>query len=619
MQTVKSDAGQNDEFWTALQAGEPLPAPRPTFAYKKFTSYLNALGVNVKKDGNNLQLIPFTDQQVKEMSNGEIKDAGLMVRAKDLHPEVGGLFDPKVTGGLDGTKWSHIRLAEIMPNPLFERSIQSLTGLDQKQYRDLVSGRKAIDKKGKLTTDLESGVTGGPAIALMLKKIDTQKGLADAQKALQGPNLKGNRLDQANKRVKYFTALNSAGLSPHDAYMMQYVPVLPPSMRPLSQLPNGDINNDDLNDLYKGVHLTSKKLEESSALLPEEEREGIRTELYDGLLALTGLSGHPTRTSRGILDIIGGKRVETSGGFATGKKLGSPKEGFFQNKLVKRKQDLSMRSTIVPEPSLGLDEVGIPRQAALEIYKPFVVRELRSMTGISPLEAQKQIKQGGELVNRALERVVSERPVLLKRDPVLHKYGIQAFKPRIVGGKAVQIHPLVTSGYNADFDGDAMSAFVPVGNAAVDEAKQMYPSRNLFSPSTGNLMYTPTLETQLGLYGITQSGKKTNHKFSDIKELHSAVDKGDVGFNDHVKVGGMDSTAGRFLVGEALPESMRASFLKDANPLDKGGQRTLLTEVATKHRNDYGEVVNKLKNLGNRWSTETAFSLGMEEIGRAHV
>jgi DNA-directed RNA polymerase subunit beta' len=617
MQTLKSDAGQSDEFWAALQAGEALPAPRPTFAYKKFTSYLNALGVNVKKDGNNLSLIPFTDKQVEEMSNGQIKDAARMVRAKDLRPETGGLFDPKTTGGVDGTKWSHIRLAEAMPNPLFERAIQSLTGLDQKKYTDLVTGRAALDKSGNLTSNLDAGVTGGAAIDSLLKKVDTKTALEQAQKELDNPNLKGNRLDQANKKVKFLRALDSAGLNARDAYMMQNVPVLPPSMRPISQLPNGDLNFDDVNGLYKGLHLTSSQLkkQQSSKLLPPEEMQETREELYDGLRALTGLGGNPRQEFRGILDVIGGKRLETSGGRATGRKVGSPKEGFFQKKLVQRKQDLSMRSTIIPEPALALDEVGLPRRAALELYKPFVVRELRNITGASPLEAQKKIGEGGQLVNRALERVVESRPVLLKRDPALHKYSVQAFKPRIVGGKAVQIHPLVTSGYNADFDGDTMAAFVPVSNEAVEEAKKMYPSRNLFSPSTGSLMYSPTLETQLGLYGITQqTGKKTGKQFKDIKEVHSALNKGQVGLNDTVRVGGLTSTTGKFLVGEALPEDMRKDFLKRKDPLDKAGQKELLTTLAKQHRNDYGEVVNKLKDLGNRWSTDTAFSIGLDDI-----
>lgn len=615
MQTLKSDAAQNDEFWSALQAGEDLPAPRPTFAYKKFTSYLNALGVNVKKEGNNLQLVPITDKQVEEMSSGAVKDAGRMVRAKDLRPEKGGLFDPKTTGGLDGTKWSHIKLPEAMPNPLFEKSIQSLVGITGKGFNDVMSGRKAYDPKtGKLTTDLDKGIVGGSAFSAMLDKIDVDKELAAAKKAVENPRLKGNRLDRANKKVKYLQALQAAGMTAKDAYMMKNVPVLPPVMRPLSQLPNGDLNVDDLNHMYKGISLSAKKLKEMSPLLPDEEKNEVRAEVYDGLKSLTGIGGHANKEFRGIIDVLGGKRPEISGGRGTGKKVGSPKLGFFQSKLVQRKQDLSMRSTIIPEPALGLDEVGLPRKAAMELYKPFVTREIRNMTGVSPLEAQRQIKEGGQLVNRALERVVEQRPVLLKRDPVLHKYGIQAFKPRIVGGKAVQIHPLVTSGFNADFDGDTMAAFVPVSQDAVEEARKMHPSRNLFSPSTGDLMYKPTLETQLGLYGISQEGTRTNKSFKNVKEVEQAIRKGDVGLTDQVRVGGLTNTTGRFMLAGALPEEMRKGFLKRKGPLDKGAQADLLTTVAKKHRNDYGNVVNKLKDLGNQWSTETGFSIGLDDI-----
>ena len=616
MQTVKSDAAQSDEFWTALQSGEMLPAPRPTFAYNKFMSYLNALGVNVKKDGNNLQLVPFTDKQVEEMSNGVIKDAGKMVRAKDLKEEVGGIFDPKVTGGWrGGTKWSHLRLPEAMPNPLFEPAIQALTGLKKTQFEDVIAGRAAIDPKtGKMSTDTDNHLTGGKAFDHMLGKLDVKTELEDAHKKLQNPNLKGNRLDHANKKVRYLTALSNAELTPREAYMMQNVPVLPPILRPLSQRPDGDLNFDDLNQMYKGIGLSANKLAQLSPLMPESEKHELRAEVYDGLRSLTGLGGNANREFRGVLDIIQGHRPEREGGKGTGRKIGQPKEGYFQKKLVQRKQDLSMRSTIVPEPALGLDEVGLPRSAALEIYKPFVIRELRNLTGVSPLEAQRQIKEGGPTVNKALERVMESRPVLLKRDPVLHKYGIQAFNPRVVAGKAVQIHPLVTSGFNADFDGDAMGAFVPVSAEAVDEARKMYPSSNLFSPSTGDVMYKPTLESQLGLYGLTKPGSKGGKTFKNIDEMESALRKGEVDLNAQVKVGGVSSGVGRFLIAGALPTAMRGEFLKSTKPLDKSSQTELLTRVATDYRNDYGTVVNKLKDLGNRWSTQTAFSLGLDDI-----
>ena len=615
MQTLKSDASQGDAFWAALQTGEPLPAPRSTFAYKKFNSYLNAMGVNTKKEGNNLTLIPFTDKQVLSMSNGEIKDGGRMVRAKDLKPEKGGLFDPTVTGGMEGTKWSHMKLPEPFPNPLFERSIQSLVGITGKDFGAIMDGKKGIDAKtGKLTIDLDNSLVGGKAISHALGKIDVDTALKGAMDQLNNAGLKGSRLDQVNKKIKYLKALKSAGITAKDAYTMNVVPVLPPSMRPISARPNGDLNTDDLNHMYKGISLSTKQLRDMSKLLPEEERSEIRASVYDGLKSLTGIGGTMNRDYRGILDIIGGKRPDVTGGRGSGAKLGSPKYGYFQKKLVHRKQDLSMRSTIIPEPAMGLDEVGLPRKAALELYKPFVVREIRGLTGASPLQAQKMIREGGEQVNRALERVVEERPVLLKRDPVLHKHGIQAFKPRIVGGKAVQIHPLVTSGFNADFDGDAMAAFVPVSPEAVKEANRMMPSNNLFSPSTGGIMYSPTLESQLGLYGISKIDKRTNKSFKDIKELESGIRKGEIGYNDQVKVGGINSGVGRFMIAGALPPAMRKGILSSKAPLDGKAQRALLTTIAKDHKNDYGESVNKLKDLGNDWATNTAFSVGMEDI-----
>jgi DNA-directed RNA polymerase subunit beta' len=615
MQTIKSDAAQSDEFWAALQAGEPLPAPRPTFAYNKFVSYLNVLGLNVKKEGNNLQLIPFTDKQILSMSNGAIKDAARMVRAKDLQEEKGGLFDPDITGGHSGTKWAHIKLPEPYPNPVFERAIQTLTGLKGKEYDAIIEGKLAVNPTtGALSHDVEHHLTAGRAFEKMLSNIDVKKELAAAQKSLDKPGLKGNRLDNANKKVKYLTALKDAGLTAQDAYITQYIPVIPPIMRPLSQRPDGEINYDDLNHMYKGISLSASRLAAASPLLPQSEKAEIRADVYDGLRSLTGLGGHLNREARGVLDIIQGYRPEREGGWGTGQKVGTPKSGFFQKKLTQRKQDLSMRSTIIPEPAMGLDEVGLPRSAALEIYKPFVIREIRGITGMPPLEAQKHLKEGGPLVNRALERVMETRPVLLKRDPVLHKYGIQAFKPRIVQGKAVQIHPLVTSGFNADFDGDAMSAFVPVGAEAVAEAYKMFPSKNLFSPSTGDIMYRPTLESQLGLYGITRVGDKTNKSYTNFQEMQQALNKGDIKHNDQIKVGGLHSTVGRFLLAGSLPEPMRRDFLTSKTALDKRGQEELLTQIGREHHNDYGAVVNKLKDLGNDWSTNVAFSLGLEDV-----
>jgi DNA-directed RNA polymerase subunit beta' len=610
MQTYKSNADNNDQFWSAIQSGDPLPPPRPTFAYKRFGALLKTMGVNMEKQGNNINLMPLTDKQVKEMSNGEIKDAGRMLIGKNLKEEKTGLFDKDVTGGKDGTKWSHIKLPEPMPNPVFEKSILALTGLKQKELDGLMTGKTAIDPKtGKFTTP-EKGISSGPAINSLLKKIDVDKELASSQAELKKPGLKDNRLDRVNKKVKYLRNLKKLGMTPTEAYMTKHVPVMPPSMRPMSALPDGTIINDDLNHMYKGLGISANKFRETSKLDLPEEYNKRRAAIYDGMKALSGVGGHMNRRYRGVLDIISGKTLDRD----TKQKGGSPRESYFQSKLIKRKQDMSMRSTIIPEPELGLDQVGIPRKAAMEIYKPFVVRELRSIADTTPLKAQQMIKDKDPLATRALERVVHERPLLLKRDPVLHKYGVQAFKPILTSGKAVKIHPLVTSGYNADFDGDTMGAFVPVSHEAVQEAKKMYPSRNLFSPATGSLMYKPSHESQLGIYTLTQEGKSTGKTFKTMAEAAKAAQQGQVGMTDMVTIGKDRTSVGRALVAKTLPKQLRSDVLKGRVALDGKGQSELLTRVAKQHKNDYGDVANKLKDLGNLYATTNAVSIGLDDI-----
>ncbi|MCK4306557.1 MAG: hypothetical protein KAY24_20105 [Candidatus Eisenbacteria sp.] len=451
MQTYKSDAGNNDTLWAAIQSGSPLPPPRPTFAYEKFSGMMRTMGVNMTKQGNSLNLLPLTDKQTRDMSNGALKDAGKMVLGKNLKEEKGGIFDKQVTGGLNGTKWGHIELPESMPNPVFEKSIVALTGMKKKDFSELMAGTKAIDPKTGKWVDPENGISCGKAVSHLLKKIDVKKELASSLKELEKPSLKGARLDGVNKKVKYLQSLDKLGMSPTEAYMQKTIAVMPPSMRPLAVRPSGDLISDDLNGMYKGIGTAVLKLKNANPLLPDDMLNNRREALYDGMKSLAGLGGHLNREYRGVLDIIHGKSLIKD---TKGEKGGSPREGFFQSKLIKRKQDLSMRSTIIPEPELGLDEVGIPKKAAMEIYKPFIVKELRGMTGMTPLAARKAVEGGDALAGRALERVIDQRPVLLKRDPVLHKYGIQAFKPQIVSGKTVKIHPLVTSGFGADFDGD---------------------------------------------------------------------------------------------------------------------------------------------------------------------
>jgi DNA-directed RNA polymerase subunit beta' len=605
MQTYKSN--NNDQFWEMIQSGDSPPTPKVPFVFKKFEGYLKGMGVDVQKEGNDIILQPLTDKKVLEMSNGELRNPNQSLRGKDLKPEPGGIFDPKATGtrGIAsdlGTKWSHIKLAERMPNPVFESPIASLLALPRKHVGEIVAGKRELE-----------GKTGPSAISDALKKVDVNKEAASLKAAL--PTMRTSNLNKANKKLKYLRALQKAGASPVDAYTMKYVPVLPPTMRPVALRDNGDLVHDSLNDLYTGIGKTNYQLKTMDPAMPEEEKNPLHEALYDGIrsLSLTGTESQGKHLN-GIAEIIAGR--------------GSPKEGFFQAKVIGRRQDLSMRGTIVPEPSLSLDEVAIPRKAAAEVYKPFVVANLVNRRGYSPLMAQQKVKEDGIEARSALDEVAAERPLLLKRDPVLHKYGVQAFKPRLVTGKAIKIHPLATTGYNADFDGDKMSAYVPVSQKAVKEAWKMLPSNNLFSPSTGFVMFKPTQESMQGLFKLTEMGKKTNKTFNTAGEAARAVKEGKIGLDDVITVKnfsglpGLDklaaapkrTTVGRMMVYNALPSELRTDkVLTDKEfVLNKGKLQDLLTDVAALDKGSFGSVSDKLKDLGNARST--GLSIGLSDF-----
>jgi len=611
MATYKSDM-QDSTFWNMIQEGYEPPPPKAPFSYQKFVGLLNGLGVNVDKKGSVLQLTPLTDAKVMEMAGGargELSKPHLLLRAKDLREEKGGLFDPIATGGLSGNKWSFIKLIEPIPNPIFVGSnhrpgpVPSLLGLKMKEFESVMTGETKLN-----------GKTGGHAVLDALKKVDVPGEMKSLREKL--PTLTGADLDRANKKLKYLMALSETGLSPDVAYMMKVVPVLPPAFRPATVTHKGDLQTSSLNGLYKNIAILNNKLTEvDPRTYSETHRAPLRSQLYESVKALQSIGGSvgydmdtpasSKRALKGILDIIGGGEGE------------QPKDAFFQSRLIKRRQNLSIRSTIVPEPKLGIDEVGLPRGAAMELYKPFVVAELFK-TGFRPLDAQLEMKKGSKVAFDALERVVKDRPLLLKRDPSLHKFSVMAFTPKLIEGKAIQIHPLVTGGYNADFDGDTMAGTVPLTREAVDEAKKMFPSKNLFSPTTGAVMYSPTQDSMLGLHLISRWGTKTSKTFASPIELNKAFDKGEVTPTDVVKVGGKETTLGRLLLESRMPRDFHLNKDILHNPLwvidKKSLTSQIITPLAKNHTRDFAHVVDQLKDLGNEWAYKMGFSFGLKDL-----
>jgi hypothetical protein len=372
MQTIKAEGpdpqtndakrwpSQHNQVWAAIQTGTPLPTPAPTFAFHKFTDMLRGAGVNIEKKGHQFILSPLTDKQITNMSAGELTKPAELVFAKadksgELKPKPGGLFDDKLTGGHGGTKWSHIRLAEPIPNPIFEGPIKHLTGLTQKDFDAVVHGVKAVSANGTLTDVGEGGaLTGGGAIKRLLDRVDVKKDLAAAQKELN--KAPASKVDKILKKVKYLRALDQLGMPPSEAYILHHVPVMPPVLRPVSMLPSGDLKYADVNQLYSEFAQVNDQLKNPiiTKHLPETAKIDLRRDLYDGVRAIVGIGvPYADAKHKGIIHQIQG---------------GQPKTGYFQNILMNKRQDLTMRSTIVPEPALGLDEVGLPRHAALKLY-----------------------------------------------------------------------------------------------------------------------------------------------------------------------------------------------------------------------------------------------------------
>lgn len=554
MATMKSE--KNDEIWRALQLGQALPTPQTPFAFEKFVGMIKGLGVDVKKEGNDLVLMPMTDRQVRDASAGEIKNSQV-VRGKDFRPETGGLFDPKITGGLQGDKWNHIELAEALPNPIFENAIKSILGITQTIYDDLIAGRRFVTKDGKMTLDEDGNLSGGEAVKKLLSKVNIDRKVSDLTK--QAKNKKGADLDKIHKTIRYLTALKTYGMKPSD-YVVKRVPVIPARLRPVYALSDGELDVTEVNYMYKDLIDINTQLKDFENLgMPDEEKAKLRETVYKGMKAVAGLHPHlGGRNYKGIIDQIKGN---------------TNKEGFFQNRIMSRRQEFTGRSTIVPEPALGLDDVAIPEEMAWKTHQVFIVRELIRQ-GYKPIDAREQVEKRTPLAKRALEIALEDRPVMLNRAPSLHKFSIMAFKPQITSGKAIKINPLIVKGFNADFDGDTMAVHVPITEEARLEAWRMLPSRNLYSPRTNELMHTPTQEAITGLYLLTQTPQ------------------------------------GRSRINSILPDKK----YHITAPMTGKSMAALLKRISKESPGQFVKVVNAFKDFGNQSAYQMGFTTGLEDL-----
>lgn len=424
--TLKSQ--KNDEFWRAVQLGYPTPAPKTSFAADKFMNMLTGAGVKVNRDGHYVSLSPLTDDETLKMSSGEIKD-GKLVRAKDLRPETGGLFDPAITGGLQGNKWAHIDLAEPVVNPMFREPVRRFLGMTNTQLD------KTLKEKG------------GDYIKKQLAKINLDAHEKQVRASMK--NKAADSLDNEVKQLKYITALKKNELTPDKAYVISKIPVVPPTIRPIIPGRGGqELLYGDINPLYRDLLFVNNQAKDiRSPKTPNipGEIEKIRPVLQQAVGAVYGTNDPVTSKSvarghKGFLTYISG--------------VNSPKQGFFHSKLMKKTQDVSGRGTIVPDLTLGMDEVGIPEDMLWTMYEKFLIKHL-VQRGYPAVQAKQMVSEKHYVAKNILQQEIKERPVMVNRFPSLHRFNIIAAFPKATPGKSIRINPFMEKGTNSDYDGDS--------------------------------------------------------------------------------------------------------------------------------------------------------------------
>ena len=476
--------------------------------------------------------------------------------------------------------------------------VQDLEG-DENLYREM-RDRYGMYFKGDM---------GAAAIKRRLETFDLEtehKLLTDLSE-----NGKGAKKTRAIKRLKVVNAFLTTSNKPA-SMVLDCVPVIPPDLRPMVQLDGGRFATSDLNDLYRRVINRNNRLKRLADLgAPEIIVNNEKRMLQEAVDALfdNGRRGRPVtgpgnRALKSLSDMLKGK------------------QGRFRQNLLGKRVDYSGRSVIVVGPQLKLHQCGLPKQMALELFKPFVMKRLVDLNHAQNIKsAKRMVERARPVVWDVLEEVIAEHPVLLNRAPTLHRLGIQAFEPQLVEGKAIQIHPLVCTAFNADFDGDQMAVHLPLSAEAQAEARiLMLSSNNILSPASGRPITSPTQDMVLGLYYLTMSRENElgeGRAFGSIAEAIMAHDQHSVSLQAKVKIRltttgeTLETTIGRALFNEALPADYPFVDL-DVTKKQLGSIVDRLAEFYPKVV--VAETLDALKALGFHWATRAGATIGIEDV-----
>ena len=624
-------------------------------------------------------------EKIREWSHGEVKKPET-INYRTLKPEKDGLFCERIFGpskdwechcgkykkirykgvvcdrcGVEVTKsnvrrerMGHIELAAPVSHIWYFKGIPSRMGLildlsprtlekvlyfasyivldagdTELQYKQVLSEKEYQDMREKYGNRFRVGM-GAESIKELLQAIDLEKESAELKAGLRDAS--GQKRARIIKRLEVVEAFRGSGNKP-EWMIMDAIPVIPPDLRPMVQLDGGRFATSDLNDLYRRIinrNNRLKRLLELGApdIIVRNEKRMLQ-EAVDALID-NGRRGRPVtgpgnRALKSLSDMLKGK------------------SGRFRQNLLGKRVDYSGRSVIVVGPELKIYQCGLPKEMAIELFKPFVMKELvQNGTAHNIKSAKKMVeRQVQPEVWDVLEEVIKEHPVMLNRAPTLHRLGIQAFEPILVEGKAIKLHPLVCTAFNADFDGDQMAVHLPLSVEAQAECRFLLLSpNNLLKPSDGGPVAVPSQDMVLGIYYLTQErpGSKGEGKaFKSVNEAILAYENGIIKLQSRIKVrvsktlpdGSeisdiIESTMGRFIFNEILPQDL--GFVDRTIPgnelklevdfhVGKKGLKQILEKVINTHgATRTAEVLDDIKAMGYKYSTRAAMTVSISDM-----
>ncbi len=528
------------------------------------------------------------------------------------------------------------------------RKIRESADREMKQIRDRAA--KEIDRidevwsrfKGLKVQDLEGdeilyremrdrfgryfrGGMGAQAIQDRLATFDLDAESADLRETIRSG--KGQKKARALKRLKVVSAFLNTRNSPM-GMVLDCIPVIPPDLRPMVQLDGGRFATSDLNDLYRRVINRNNRLKRlldlgAPEIIVNNEKRMLQEavdSLFDNGRRGRPVTGPGNRPLKSLSDMLKGK------------------QGRFRQNLLGKRVDYSGRSVIVVGPQLKLHQCGLPKQMALELFKPFVMKRLVDLNHAQNIKsAKRMVERARPVVWDVLEEVITEHPVLLNRAPTLHRLGIQAFEPQLVEGKAIQIHPLVCTAFNADFDGDQMAVHLPLSAEAQAEARiLMLSTNNILKPADGKPVTMPTQDMVIGLYCLTRQDENAEGEgraFVNLSEATMAYDKHELDLQAKISIRldkvvpprgypvpedwepgtplRLETTLGRCIFNEALPE--------DFPFVNYGVGKKQLTVIVNSLAEKYPKVVvaaalDALKDAGFHWATRAGVTIGIEDV-----